>query len=56
MKAYGKDRKEHANRRISGTQMACLCCIPCSTHRKSQTKVYKKAARQMGKQECKAAR
>lgn len=31
--------------------MACPCCIPTATHRASQTKVYKKSARQEGKKE-----
>lgn len=51
MKAYGKDRRAHANRKIRGTNMACPCCVPVSTHRKSQTKSYKKTARQAGKKE-----
>lgn len=31
--------------------MACPCCIPRSTHRKSPTKAYKKKARQAAKKE-----
>jgi len=51
MKTYGKDRRAYANRKRRGTSMACPCCIPSSTKRKSRTKVYKKAARQAGKAE-----
>ncbi len=53
MKAYGKSRRECANRKKRGTNMACPCCIPNSTHRKSPTKVYKKAERQKAKKEVK---
>jgi len=53
MKTYGKDRKASANRKIRGTNMACPCCIPSSTHRASQTKIYKKKARQEGKKQVK---
>lgn len=49
MKTYGKDRKAYANRKRRGTSMACPCCIPRATHRKSKTRVYKKRARQAGK-------
>jgi hypothetical protein len=49
MKAYGKKRHECANRKIKGTDMACPCCIPSKTKRKSGTKVYKKAERQKAK-------
>lgn len=54
MKAYGKDRRAHANRKRRGTSMACPCCIPLSTKLKSPTKVYKKAARQAGKAEARS--
>lgn len=50
VKTYGKKRVEHCMRHIKGTSMACPCCIPRSTHRKSTTKVYKKAARREGKE------
>ncbi len=51
MKAYGKKRKECANRKKRGTSMACPCCIPRQTHRKSQTRVYKKRERQKAKKD-----
>jgi hypothetical protein len=54
MKAYGKDRRSYANRKLRGTSMACPCCIPSSTHRKSQTKAYQKRARQAAQQECRS--
>lgn len=53
MKAYGKPRCDCANRKIRGTSMACPCCIPRSTHRKSQTKVYKRRARAAGRKAAK---
>ncbi len=49
MKAYGKPRSDCANRKWRGTSMACQCCIPRITKRKSPTKVYKKKARQAGR-------
>jgi hypothetical protein len=54
MKAYGKDRRGYANRKLRGTSMACPCCIPSSTHRKSQTKAYQKRARQEAQRECRS--
>jgi len=51
MKTYGKKRTEYAARHLRGTTMACPCCIPRSTHRKSATKVYKKSARQAARRE-----
>ncbi len=51
MKAYGKQRVECANRKRKGTSMACPCCIPHSTKKKSGTKVYKKRERQKAKHE-----
>jgi hypothetical protein len=51
MKTYGKDRKGHANRTRRGTSMACPCCIPRSTKLASNTKSYKKRARQAAKKE-----
>lgn len=49
MKTYGKHRRDCANRKKKGTNMACPCCIPNSTKRKSPTKAYKKAARRENK-------
>jgi hypothetical protein len=51
MKTYGKDRKGHANRTRRGTSIACPCCIPRSTKLASNTKSYKKRARQAAKKE-----
>jgi hypothetical protein len=51
VKTYGKDRRAYANRHLKGTDMACPCCVPYSTKRKSPTKAYKKRARQAKKRE-----
>ena len=52
MKAYGKSRRDCANRHIRGTSRPCPCCIPSSAWRKVET--MKKAARRAAKQEVRA--
>jgi hypothetical protein len=52
MKAYGKTRRDCANRNIKGTSRPCPCCIPRSRHRAG--KDLKKKARRLAKGEAAA--
>lgn len=49
MKAYGKQRRDCANRTLKGTSRPCPCCEPVSS--KSLRRGMKKRARRLSKED-----